>query len=166
MDVKRLPGRVPGPRLSAQVRRFALLHDTDQLLVDELVHPVRAELASEAGALDAPERQLGTVKEDAVHEDHAGLDVVGDTVALLGVGREEVGAEAERRVVGDLDRLLLRRDPVDARDGTEELLAVGVAFRADAGEDRGAEEIVLPVAFDNGLGALSLRAVELVLKAL
>src|SRR5438094_2012225 len=77
----------------------ALLHDADQLLVDELVHPVRAELASEAGTLNAPERQLGAVKEDAVHEDHARLDVVGDAVALLGVGGEDVGAEAELRVV-------------------------------------------------------------------
>src|SRR5919201_958875 len=144
----------------------ALLHDADQLLVDELVHPIRAELASEAGTLNAPERQLGAVKEDAVHEDHAGLDVVGDAVALLGVSREDVGAEAERRVVGDPDRLLLGRDPVNARDGPEELLPVGVALGADTGEDRRAEEVVLPVAVENGLGALGLGPVDLVLKAL
>src|SRR6476659_5689703 len=127
-----LAGLEPATNPSGR-RGSALLHDADQLLVDELVHPVRAELASEAGTLNAPERQLGAVKEDAVDEDHAGLDVVGDAVALLGVGREDVGAEAERRVVGDPDRLLLGRDPVNACDGPEELLPVGVALGADTG---------------------------------
>src|SRR5690349_13154159 len=87
-------------------------------------------------------------------------------VALLGVGREDVRTEAERRVVGDPDRLLVGRDPVNARDGPEELLPVGVALRADTGEDRRAEEVALPVAVENGLGALGLRAVDLVLKPL
>ena len=39
-----------------------LLHDPDQLLVDELVHPVGPEEpATEAGALDASKWQLGAV---------------------------------------------------------------------------------------------------------
>src|SRR6185503_16442325 len=38
--------------------------DADQLLVNELVGPVAAELASEPGAFRAAERQLGTVCAD------------------------------------------------------------------------------------------------------
>src|SRR5581483_8496006 len=107
------PARCDGVRdapayLTPSIDRQRLLRDPDQLLVDELVHPVRAELASEAGTLDAPERQLGAVEEDAVHEDHAGVDLVGDAIGLLRVRREQIGAEAVRRVVRDPDRLLLR----------------------------------------------------------
>ena len=38
---------------------------------------------------------------------------------------EDVGAEAVRRVVGELDRLVLGADLVDLRDRAEELLVVG-----------------------------------------
>src|SRR3954463_3685973 len=143
----------------------ALLRDANQLLVHELVHSVGAELSSEAGALDTPERQLCAVEEGAVHEDHAGVDLVRDTIALLGVGREEVGAQAEGRVVRYPDGLLLGRDLVDARDRAEELLPVGVVLGADAGENRRPEEVVLPLAFENRFGALGLGAIELVLQA-
>ena len=40
--------------------------DPDQLLVDELVGAEAAELAAEAGALDAAERQLGAVGADGL----------------------------------------------------------------------------------------------------
>src|SRR6476659_4468386 len=150
-----LAGLEPATNPSGR-RGSALLRDADQLLVDELVHPVRAELASEAGTLDAPKRQLGAVKKNAVHEDHAGVDVVGDAVALLGVGCEDVGPEAERRVVRDPDRLILGGDPVNARDRPEELLPVGVALGADTCENRRTEEVVLPVPVENGLCALRL----------
>src|SRR3954469_22373724 len=64
--------------------------DADQLLVDELVGPVAAELSSEAGALRAAERQLGTVCADDVHVDHAGVDPVGDALRLVPVVRHHV----------------------------------------------------------------------------
>jgi hypothetical protein len=47
-------------------RRSSCSTDADQLLVDELVRPVAAELASEAGAFRAAERQLGTVCADDI----------------------------------------------------------------------------------------------------
>src|SRR5262252_4188156 len=81
--------------------------DPDQLLVDELVGAVLAELAAGAGALDAAERQLCAVRADDVHVDHAGIDLVRHPLGLFGIRREEVGAEPERRVVRELDRLLL-----------------------------------------------------------
>src|SRR4029077_9945274 len=64
--------------------------DADQLLVDELVGPVAAELASEAGAFRSAERQLGTVCADDVHVDHAGVDPVRDAIGLLRVVRHHV----------------------------------------------------------------------------
>src|SRR6185312_9524869 len=67
--------------------------DADQLLVDELVGSVAAELASEAGAFRAAERQLGSVRADDVHVDHAGVDLVRDALGLLWVIRHHVRAE-------------------------------------------------------------------------
>src|SRR5437773_8436567 len=94
------------------------LADSDQLLVDELVRAILAELPPPAGPLDAAEWQLGAVGANDVDVDHAGFDLVGHAVGLLGIGREQVGAEPERRVVRQLDRLLLRADAVDDRDRT------------------------------------------------
>ncbi len=65
---------------------------SDQLLVDELIHAVAAQLTAEAGALDAAERKLGAVQQHTVDEHHAGVDLVGHPCGLLGVGGEEVGA--------------------------------------------------------------------------
>src|SRR4051812_42378884 len=62
-DQHRRSDRTPRLRRLANPPTDALLHDADQLLVDELVHPVRPELASEAGTLNTPERQFGAVKE-------------------------------------------------------------------------------------------------------
>src|SRR5438128_4034928 len=95
------------------------LADSDQLLVDELVCAVLAELAPPAGPLDAAEWQLGAVGTNDVDVDHAGVNVVGNAVGLLGIGREQVGAEPERGVVCQVDRLLFRPDAVDDRDRPE-----------------------------------------------
>ena len=143
-----------------------LLHDADQLLVDELLDAVLAELAAEAGALDAAERQLGAVEADAVDVDHPGVEAVRDPLRLLGVVGEDVGAEPERGVVRQLDRLLLGADAVDARDRPEELLAIGVVVRGDPGQHGAREEVVLPLAADDDLRALGDRAVELILQRL
>src|SRR5712691_9465448 len=64
-------------------RRSSCSTDADQLLVDELVGAVAAELASEAGAFRAAERQLSSVRADDVHVDHAGVDPVGNALGLL-----------------------------------------------------------------------------------
>src|SRR6185503_13225553 len=111
--------------------------DPDQLLVDELVRAVLPELAPPAGPLDAAEWELGTVGADDVDVHHAGFDLVGHAVGLLGIGREEVGAEPEGRVVRQLDRLLLRPDAVHHRDRPEELLAIGIVAGRDVGQHHG-----------------------------
>ncbi len=53
------------------------------------------ELTTEPGALHAAERQLDPVGVDAVDEDHADVEPVGDALGLLGVGGEDVGAQPE-----------------------------------------------------------------------
>src|SRR5215211_5746361 len=72
----------------------------DQLLVDELVGAVAAELAPEPGALEAAERQLRGVRADQVDVDHPGFDPVGDPLRLLLVVGHQVRAKPEGRPVG------------------------------------------------------------------
>src|SRR3954453_4916106 len=124
----------------------------DQLLVDELVSAVAAELAPEPGALEAAERQLRAVGPDQVHVDHPGFDLVGHPLALLLVGGHHIRAEAEGGLVGELDRLLLGADAVDLRDGAEELFLGRLVARFDPGEDRRSEEVAVALAADENLG--------------
>src|SRR5262249_35015549 len=59
------------------------LSAADELLVDELVGAVAAELAAEAGALEAAERQLRAVGQHQVDVDHPRFELVGDPLPLL-----------------------------------------------------------------------------------
>src|SRR4051812_16979473 len=83
-------------RPRARTRRsLGLLHDADQLLFDEPLEAVAAELATETRILDAAERQLGAVEPNPVHVDHAGFEGIRDTLCLLRVVGEDVRAEPE-----------------------------------------------------------------------
>src|SRR5262245_46363036 len=101
----------------------------NEFAVSEFVDAERAQLAAEAGALDAPERELWPSSAQGVHPDHAGVDLVGDPKPLLLICTEHIGTQTEGCVVGDLDRLLLAGDAVDVREGAEELLTGGVVRR-------------------------------------
>src|SRR3954452_1800950 len=136
----------------------------DQLLVDELVSAVAAELAPEPGALEAAERQLRAVGPDQVHVDHPGFDLVGDAVGLLFVGAHHIGAEAERRLVGELDRLLLGANAVDLGHRPEELFLGGLVAGLDPGEDRRFEVVAVAFAPDQHLGAVLDRLLHLLLQ--
>src|SRR3954453_6431343 len=115
----------------------------DQLLVDELVGAVAAELAAEARALEAAERQLRAVGPDQVDVNHPGFDLVGDPIGLLLVGGHQVGAEAEGGLVGELHRLLLGANPVDLGNRAEELFLGCLVTRFDPGEDRRFEVVAV-----------------------
>ena len=138
--------------------------DADQLAVDELLGRELAQLAAEPGALDAAERQLRGIGADDVHEHHAGVDLVGDAQRLLLVGGEEVGAEAERRVVRELDRLLLGADRVDDRDRPEQLLAVARRCRARRPSARRPRKKLPLRAPPSSFGAAGDGALQLVLQ--
>src|SRR5262249_35533370 len=136
----------------------------NQLLVDELVGPGGAQLAAEAGALDAAERQLGAVGEDEVDVDHPGFDLVRDPLRLILVGAHHVGPQPERDLVRELDRLLLRADPVDLRHRPEELFLGGLVAGLDPSENRRLDVVPVAPAADDHLGAVFDRPLQLVLE--
>src|SRR3954453_12531698 len=126
----------------------------DHLLVEELLDPEPADLTVDAGALHAAEGQLHALDPDAFDEDHAGVDLVCDPRGLVGVVGEHVGAEPVRRVVGELDRLLLVLGPEDHGHRSEQLLAERVGVAADAGEDAGRVDraVALALGLEVGTG--------------
>src|SRR5690349_10623577 len=136
---KSASGRAPVTRrlgIAASLRAAGRLPgDADELLVDELVGGEEAQLARGPAALDAAERQLGAVGEDAVDVDHAGLDAVRHARRLLRIVAVDVRAEPEAGVVRQLHGGGLVGDAVDDTDRAEELLAVGVHLGRDVGQD-------------------------------
>src|SRR5262245_1704351 len=95
------------------------LDDADEFLVHELFDAVPAEFAPEAGPFHATEGQLGAVGADHVDVNHARFDLIGDPGGLVLIGGENVGAQPERGVVGQFDRLVFGGHLVDGGDGTE-----------------------------------------------
>src|SRR5580700_5817893 len=116
------------------VTRQALLLDVEEALVDEFVDAEGAELAAEAGALGAAERQVRALACRGVYVGHADLQLLGDVDRPLLVRRPDRAAKAEVHHVGQLDRLVVGADLVDDGDRAEQLLAVGPHLRGHAGE--------------------------------
>src|ERR1700735_1768619 len=96
---RRADGRPGGARTTA-LCGSGLLLDVEEALVDELVDAERAELAAEAGALGAAEREVGALTGGGVHVGQAPLELLGDPARALLVGREDRAAEAEVDHVG------------------------------------------------------------------
>ena len=92
--------------------------------------------------------------------------LVGDALGLLGIRREDVGAETEGRVVRELDRGVLVGDPVDDRRGAEELLAVDVHLGRHVGEHGRCEERTVAGAAGQQRRALLDGLVDLLLQVL
>src|SRR6478609_10591704 len=157
--VKRRSSR-PGRRF----RREASA-DADELLVDELVDAEASELSTEARSLDSAERQLDALGADRVDEYHARLDLVGDPTGLLVVRGEHVRAEAEGRVVGHLDRLLLGRHLVDRGDGAEQFLFVARRVGRDPGQHAWREEGALALALGDQSGTVGDGPLHLVVES-
>src|SRR6202040_1039573 len=106
----------------------------DRLDVDELADAERAELAPVAGLFEAAERQPRVGAHEVVDEAAPRLEPAGDRLAAAGVAGEDGGAEAEDRVVGHPDRLLLAVHGDERRHRPEQLFLVSRHPRADAGE--------------------------------
>src|SRR4029453_2061038 len=90
------------------------------LLVVVEHHLVR--LAADARLLVAAERGVGRVRLGVVNPDPTGLDPASDAVRGVGVARPNPGAQAEHRVVGDLQGLVEVLERGDGHDGAEDLL--------------------------------------------
>src|SRR6185437_11242523 len=125
--------------------RRALLLDVKEALDDEFVDAERAQLAAEAGALGAAERQVRALACRGVYVGHADLQLLGDLDRPLLVGRPDCAAQAEVHYVGELDRLVVGADLVDDGDRAEQLLAVGPHLRGHAGEHSRGEVRALTV---------------------
>src|SRR5450631_2358929 len=91
----------------------------------ELSQPLGAVAETEAARLDPAQRRLDAevVEERVVHADAAGLEPPRQRPRPVDVRRPDAAREAERRVVGDAQRLLAAADPHDRQEGAEGLLA-------------------------------------------
>src|SRR5699024_8571182 len=103
-------------------------------LVDELVHAVGAELAAEARALGPAEGDLRALTGRGVDVRHAHIEALGELRRPILVLGEHVAAEAEARIIGQSQRFVVVGALVHGRNGSEELLAVGVHVRGHSGQ--------------------------------
>ena len=151
--------RVP-PFLALDLR----LH-VDVLGLLEGLEALAAELAAEAGLLEAAEGAGVVVGQRVVDPDGAGAQLAHAADGALEVGGVDVGAEAELGAVGELDRLVERGDGDDRGDRAEGLLAQQGAVGGGAGDDGGGEEVAAlgaaAVAADEDLGAGGAGRLEL-----
>src|SRR3954469_18008237 len=111
------PAAQPAGRRLASVDRRR-----DVLGLEVLLDALAAALAPDAGLLDPAERRRGVGDHPLVEAHHAGLQPLDDAEGALEVGRVDVGDEAELRVVGGGERLVLGLEALDRRDGAEDLL--------------------------------------------
>ena len=124
----------------------AVVVDPDRLDVDELADAVGAELASVAGVLDAAKRQARVGDDHAVHEHLPCLDLVDETCAFRDVVRPHAGAEPERRVVCQANRLGGITYPEKGGDRPEQLFGVCGRTGRDVGQYRW--RVVVPRAIE------------------
>ena len=111
--------------------------DDDRLRVEELAHACGGELAAIAGALDAAEGKPRIAGDHGVEEDRAALQLRDEPLLFGGVAGPGGGAEAEGRVVGDLDGLVESLHAEEHRHRAEDLFAIDSGGARNAGEDGG-----------------------------
>ena len=98
----------------------------DQLLIDELIGAILAELSSRSRTAWTPPNGSSAPSGATMFRRPSRLNLVGDAVGLIGIDREEVRAEPGTACLRQSDRFFFRADAVDDRDWTEQLLTVGV----------------------------------------
>src|SRR4051794_26688797 len=137
-----LPANLPG--ISTVLGRVV-----DVLQLGVGLERVGAELATDAGLLEAAERGRDAHRAVRVDRDHAGLDRPRDAQGARAVAGPDRAGEAVDRLVGEGDRLRLAAEGDDRGDRPENLLAGGPVVVGDRAEDHGRE----PVAVALGGGA-------------
>src|SRR4051794_27856301 len=90
----------------------------------ELAQSLGAVAETEAAGLDPAERRLDAeiVEERVVHAEAAGRDPPRQRSRLVDVRRPDAARQAERRIVGDAQRLLAAADPHHRQERAEGLL--------------------------------------------
>jgi hypothetical protein len=108
-------------------------------------------------SLTPPKGATSVPSDGRVDADHAVFQLLGDAEGAAEIRRVEIGGEAEGRVVGERDDLVLALEAVDGRDGPKVSSRVTSMVGGDAGEHRrlveGAAER-MALAADHDLGAL------------
>src|SRR5207247_5856002 len=97
--------------------------DFDRLDVNHLKEAIAAQLASHAAVLHAAEGHPRIRLDDAVDEDHPGLDLPREFIGLTEVPRPDARAEAELGAVRLLDRVVQVRHGHHVRAGPDRLFA-------------------------------------------
>src|ERR1700731_1583613 len=119
-----------------------------------------------AGILDAAERQVRRRPRRLVDEDHAGVDLTRDPLAALDVLSDDRSAQSVRRIIGELDRLVVILHAEDERHRSKELLMEDWILRLDVRQNRRLEEVSRPIdtlATQQNGGATLHRALDLAL---
>ncbi len=114
--------------------------DVDEFVIDEFLEAKADQFTSVAGATNAAERKVRLDFGRMIDEHHACGDFPRDLRTVRDVRGEDRSAEAERRVIGDADRILLVSGSKQHRDGPEELPVPNRIVLADLGQDRGLDE--------------------------
>src|SRR5688572_1626963 len=123
------PPTEPANRVSADV-------DEDVLRLRVEVERAHAELPADAGHLVPAEGRLGMDRAVGVHADHAGLQRLRGPQRFADVAAPDRAAEAVRRRVGELERLLFGVERDDRDHRTEDLLLGDPHVVRHAIEDR------------------------------
>src|SRR2546429_9527915 len=114
--------RAYGPGWAAAgLSRSAGVAEPYGLGVAELADTVLGQFPPVPGVLHATEGQLGVRRGHPVDEDQAGVEVAAEPLLLLGIVRPRVGPQPVPGAVGERDGLLVRGDPVQPGDRTEDL---------------------------------------------
>ena len=118
VEKRTLPGHAGDP-----CRRSSCSAGADQLLVDELVGPVAAELASEAGLLITSPWRFDVGGLHVIDPDDSGTQRLYGAHGFVDVARPDRGGESVRRIVGDFHRVFFAFEWNHRSDWTEDLFA-------------------------------------------
>src|SRR5664279_1427080 len=77
-----------------------------RLYIDEFANSPGAQLATVPRSFYAAEGQARIGRDHTIDEDHAGVDLIDESLLLGGVARPGAGAESEARIVGQADGLV------------------------------------------------------------
>ena len=123
------PARGPGCRVLPDVLGLTVL-----------VQTARAKFPADPRLLEAAPLGLRQVRVVVVDPDRPVAQPAGDALGARGVGGPDRAGQPVGRVVAELDRLVLGREPLDVRTGPKTSSRTIAHVAADVGEDRRAVE--------------------------
>src|SRR6201998_4788078 len=113
---------------------FRQVANPDGLGVCKFADAIRAKLTAVAGGLYAAKRYAGIARDHLVDEDHTGLKIVDELLALARIIGPGARTETEAAVIGDGDGFLDVLDAKQAGHRAEEFFAIGWRILRDMRE--------------------------------